>query len=501
MSGLLPLYDSDEIRAMDDAAIEGLGLPGAVLMERAGLAAAHEIGERFADAQRVAIVCGTGNNAGDGFVVARHLHAAGRSVQVLLVGVASKLSIDARANLEAAERLGVAIVRRPARAALRAGLRRADLVVDALFGVGFSGRARTDAAAVIAAVNACGRPVVSLDVPSGVDASTGVVEGEAVRAALTVAFHGPKLGLVVAPGSRHTGAIVVADIGIPPQLERPTRAALATRDLLLQVPAKSPASTKYSAGSVLVVGGAVGMLGAPLLCGTAALRAGAGLTWLAVPGHLVAQIEGRRPELMVRPLPEGLELAARAGAVALGPGLGREAEAGTMARRLAAGHRGSIVIDADALFALSGDLELVARRRRPAVLTPHEGEMARLLGRDAGWVRDNRLAAVREAAARGRAVVLLKGADTLIAAADGQRVVVSVADTPGLATAGSGDVLTGIIASMLARGLDPWTAACCGAVAHARAGRAAAEALGPDGIISSDVIDALPTVFRRATDR
>jgi len=267
------------------------------------------------------------------------------------------------------------------------------------------------------------------------------------------------------------------------------------------VPRKSSQTTKFSAGSVLVVGGAPGLAGAPVLCATAALRAGAGVAWLAVPDELVMQIEGRQPELMVHPLGEGLELASRAGALALGPGLGRSPDAIALARRLARGHRGSIVIDADALFALAGKLELTARRRRPAVLTPHEAEMARLLERDAGWVQANRLAAVREAAARSRAVVLLKGADTLIAAPGGERVVVSVSDAPGLATAGSGDVLTGVIASMLARGLEPWTAACCGAVAHARAGRAASEAVGPDGIIAGDVIAALPGVFARSPDR
>jgi NAD(P)H-hydrate epimerase len=214
-----------------------------------------------------------------------------------------------------------------------------------------------------------------------------------------------------------------------------------------------------------------------------------------VPDAQVSQIEGLQPELMVRPRREGLELASRAGAIALGPGLGRSPEAIELARRLARGHRGSIVVDADALFALAGRLELVARRRRPAVLTPHEGEMARLLEREHGWVQANRLAAVREAAATSRAVVLLKGADTLIAAPGGEQVVVSVSDAPGLATAGSGDVLTGVIAALLARGLDPWTAACCGAVAHARAGHAASESVGWDGIISSDVIAALPGVF------
>ncbi len=495
MNELLPLHDAGEMRALDSAAIETLGIPGAVLMERAGLGAAHEIAERFGEAERVAVVAGGGNNGGDGFVVARHLLSAGLDVQVLLVGASTRLGEDARRYLDVAERLGVPVTRRPQPAALRRALRGADVVVDALFGTGFAGAPRPAAAAVIEAVNASGRPVVALDVPSGVDASDGTVAGAAVRAGVTVTFHGPKVGLVVSPGSRHAGKVVVADIGIPPQLQTPTRAALATRSLLDLVPRKGADSTKYAAGSVLVVGGAPGFAGAPVMSGRAALRAGAGVVWLAVPGDVAPQIATVHPELMVKETADGLELAGRAGAVAVGPGLGRGEEAGALARRLAQRHRGPIVVDADALFAMDGRLGLTARRRVPAVLTPHEGEMARLLGRDAEWVRANRLAAVREAAATARAVVLLKGADTLIAEPGGERVVVAVSDTPGLATAGSGDVLTGVIAAMLAKGLEPWTAACCGAVMHQRAGRRAAAALGPDGIISGDVIEALPGVL------
>jgi len=495
---LLPLYDAAEMRALDTAAIERLGIPGAVLMERAGLAAAHEIAERFPEAARVAVVCGSGNNAGDGFVVARHLHAAGVDARVLLTGQATKLGIDARTNLDICRRLDVPIVRRPSRALLRRELRAADVIVDAVFGTGFAGAPRPAAAEVIEAINAAAAPVVALGVPSGVDASDGTVGGAAVEASLTVTFHGPKAGLLVSPGATLAGGVIVADIGIPPQLEQPTAMALATRELLGLVPRKERSGTKYSAGTVLVVGGAPGMSGAPALTGLAAMRAGAGLAWVAVPPEVRAEVAAVAPELMVRPLPDGLELAERADAVAVGPGLGRDDVAAGVARRLLQRHRGALVADADALFAMAGNVELVARRRVPAVLTPHEGEMARLLDRDSGWVRANRLAAVREAAARSRAVVLLKGADTLVAAPGGDRVVVSVADVPGLATAGSGDVLTGVVAAMLARGLDPWTATCCAAVAHARAGRAAAEQTGPDGIISGDVITALPGVFKEA---
>jgi ADP-dependent NAD(P)H-hydrate dehydratase / NAD(P)H-hydrate epimerase len=492
MIGTLPLYDAQEMRELDRLAVERLRIPGMVLMERAGVAAAHEILQRYAEAEPVVVVCGAGNNGGDGFVVARHLHAAGTKVSAHLVGPASRLPADARANLEICGRLGVEVVRRPPPARLRRALRGAGLIVDAVFGTGFQGAPRAEAAAVIDAVNASPAPVVALDVPSGVDGSSGVVAGAAVRADLTVVFHGAKVGLMVSPGRALAGAVVVADIGIPPQLESGTAVRLATLGLLGSVPAKDASSTKYSAGSVLVVGGAPGMSGAPALAGLAALRAGAGTAWVAVAPEVVGIVAAHRAELMVRPLPGGLELAERAGAVALGPGLGRSPDALAMARRLARTHRGPMVIDADALQAFAGELGLLARRRVPAVLTPHEGEMARLLGVEAGWVRSNRLEAVRRAAAQSRAVVLLKGDDTLIAAPGGERVVVSVAEAPGLATAGSGDVLTGTVAAMLSKGLEPMLAAACGAVAHARSGRLASAAHGRSGIVAGEVIDALP---------
>ena len=274
MNELLPLYDATEMRALDAAAID-LGIPAAVLMERAGLGAAHEIMSRFPDRRRFAIVAGTGNNGGDGFVVARHLLAAGLEPEVLLTGPATRLSPESRGNLEVAERLGVPVHRRPSRAQLRRTLRGAEVVIDALFGTGFRGAPRPAAATLIESINAAGRPVVALDIPSGVDASDGTVAGAAVAAELTVAFHGPKLGLIVAPGCRHAGAVVVADIGIPPQLESPTWSALATRSLIDLVPRKHHGTSKYGAGSVLVVGGSEGMAGAPLLAARAALRAGA----------------------------------------------------------------------------------------------------------------------------------------------------------------------------------------------------------------------------------
>jgi NAD(P)H-hydrate epimerase len=286
--------------------------------------------------------------------------------------------------------------------------------------------------------------------------------------------------------------VVVADIGIPPLADVATAAVLADG---LTVPGKGPAATKYTAGAVLIVGGARGFTGAPLMAALAALRTSAGIVWVATPPDAARILEARVPEVMVRPLPTALELLDRADAVALGPGLGRTPEAIEVAREVGVGHAGPTVIDADGLFAFNGDLKALRKRATPAVLTPHEGEMGRLLGEPSEWVRANRLAAVRRAAKTSGCVVLLKGPDTLIADPGG-RIGVSHAGVSGLATAGSGDVLTGVVAAMLARSGDAWTAACAAAEAHGHAGRLASERLGPSGIIATDVIGALPEVLR-----
>jgi NAD(P)H-hydrate epimerase len=482
-----PLYDAREMRAADEGAIEGLGIPGAVLMEQAGLTAAREIVASF-QGQRAAVVCGGGNNGGDGFVVARHLHTAGWDVECLLAADPAALPADARRNHDIAVRLGV----RMQHGVRRARLRRADVIVDALLGTGFTGAPRPDAARVIAAT--AGLPaVVALDVPSGVDASTGVIAGTSVAAEITVCFHGRKLGTAVEPGRTASGRVVVAGIGIPPQADVATAAVLADG---LTASGKQASDTKYTAGAVLVIGGARGFSGAPLMTSLAALRASAGIVWVATPPDAARILEARVPEVMVRPLPNALELLERADAVALGPGLGREPEAIELVREVGIGHPGPIVIDADGLFAFNGDLKALHGRPSPAVLTPHEGEMGRLLGEASEWVRANRLEAVRRAAAQSGCVVLLKGPDTLVASAGGERVCVSHAGVSGLATAGSGDVLTGVVAAMLARTEDAWTATCTAAEAHGRAGRLASERLGPSGIIATDVIGALPEAMR-----
>jgi ADP-dependent NAD(P)H-hydrate dehydratase / NAD(P)H-hydrate epimerase len=491
-TGYEPLYTADEMRAAE-AAYEGQTLE---LMERAGRSVAEEIRRRWPAAGSVIAWCGTGSNGGDGLVVATELARSGMESGVRLVGPEEKIAGDAAAVLDRAREAGVSFLDEGAPA---------DIVVDALFGTGFSGKPRPDAARAIEEINGAGVSVVAVDLPSGVDASTGRVEGAAVRAEATVTFHGLKVGHVVAPGRFHAGDVVVADIGLE---HTPTRNRRATGRILELVPRRGERDNKYSAGSVLVVGGSTGLTGAPSLTSEAALRAGAGIVTACVPASLNLVFEQRLVEVMTRPCadedgamtPEAadtiLAVAERVGAVALGPGLGRtdgtRALAGFLLDRLDR----PVVLDADGLWALTDHLDWVFSRDAPTVLTPHVGELGRLLGRSSEWVAANRLDAVQAGADDTGAVVLLKGADTLVAGPGREPVVVDQGN-PGLATAGSGDVLTGVVAAFLAKGLEAALAASAAAAACGAASDVAAERNGQAGMIARDVVGALSAALSR----
>jgi hydroxyethylthiazole kinase-like uncharacterized protein yjeF len=320
-----------------------------------------------------------------------------------------------------------------------------------------------------------------VDLPSGVDASTGEIAGAAVEAAATVTFHGPKVGLVVAPGRFHAGEVVLTDIGLGAV---DTAHRLVAPDVLRVVPRKRDRDNKYTAGSVLVVGGSPGLTGAACLAAEAAFRADAGYVAVAAPREALPVLETRLLEAVKRPLEEAFEAAGRARALAIGPGLGRTEDRRTLVRRLLVETALPAVVDADGLFGLEP-----FERTAPTVLTPHEGELGRLLGRDSSWVARHRLAAAREAADRFRCVVLLKGADTIICTGGREGALIRAGDTPTLATAGTGDVLTGVIAAFLAKGLEAATAAAAAASAQELAATLAAR---PAGLIASDVVAALP---------
>jgi hydroxyethylthiazole kinase-like uncharacterized protein yjeF len=431
-----PLYTAAEMHAAEQ------GHDVEAMMERAGRAVAEAVLNRFPAAGRVAAVCGKGANGGDGRIALRFL---------------------AEAGWETGE-------------GLEDG---ADVVIDALFGTGFSGEPRPEAAAEIERINAAGVPVVAVDLPSGVDASTGEVAGVAVRADVTVTMHGRKVGLVVGPGRFHTGEVEVADIGLE---QAETEHRLVTEEILRIVPRRSEGDTKYSA-AVLVVGGSPGMTGAVSLAAEAAFRADAGYVAVAVPEPSLPVVEVRLLEAVKAPLERVDQLAERARAFAIGPGLGRGDAERALVRRLLAELALPAVVDAGALFQLEP-----GSWPAPRVLTPHAGELGRLLGEDSKWVDAHRLEALRRAVERYQCVVLLKGPDTLVAA-PGEGALVCQAGTAALATAGTGDVLTGVIASFLAKGMDARLATAAAAVAHGRAARLAPY---QTGLVASDVIQALP---------
>ena len=432
---LEPLYTAAEMKAAEE------GHNVEELMQRAGAAVAGEVLERFPDGRSFAAVCGEGANGGDGRIAAELLRSAGWEER---------------------------------------SLGEADVVVDALFGTGFRPPPRDEAAAQIRAMNEAGRPIVAVDIASGVDASTGEVPGDAVDSTVTVTFHGRKVGHEVAPGRFRAGEVVVADIGL---VHRPTEHARVTPEIVRLVPRRNPGDTKYTAGSVLVVGGSPGMTGAVCLTAEAAFRADAGYVTVAAPSESLPVIETRLLEAVKRPLNEVWEAVDRAGGLAIGPGLGRDRK--ELVRRLLEETDLPAVVDADGLHELEP-----FDREAPTVLTPHSGELGRLLGEESSWVDAHRLEALRRAVDRFGCVVVLKGAGTLVGA-PGEGGLVAGGTSP-LATAGTGDVLTGVVASFLAKGMEPRLAAAAAVRVHTDAVTASGRR---SGLMASDLLEALPRVL------
>jgi hydroxyethylthiazole kinase-like uncharacterized protein yjeF len=491
-----PCLDADEMRATDQWAIQEQGVPSLELMETAGRAVAGAAAE-LASVGRAAVVCGKGNNGGDGLVAARSLREMGFEVDALLLAPGDQLSEDARANLD---RLDGARHVDPAE--LPAAMLGAGVVVDAVFGTGFAGSPRDPAASAIAAMNEVDAPVVATDIASGVNASTGEVEGRAVAADVTVTFHAPKVGHWVTPGKDHTGELRVAPIGIPGGAPIEVADGLISTRVLELAPPRAAGSTKFTSGQVVIIGGSRGLTGAVCLSALGAIRTGAGYATVAVPADLEAIFEVKLTEVMslgcasregrLRPAASEQILGAteRAACVVLGSGMGREQGTQRLVQELTQRIEAPLVLDADGLNAHAAGIEKLAERRRPLVLTPHAGEMGRLLDRDSSAIDAKRVESAREAARRSGAIVLLKGDDSIVT--DGDRLAVNRISSPQLATAGTGDVLSGMIAALIARGVVPYAATCAAVVAHSRAGRLAGERVGHDSVIAGDVIDSIP---------
>jgi len=497
-----------EMGALDRAAIEG-GIPSLDLMESAGRHVAEQVRELLVlcDGKKVSVVAARGNNGGDGFVAARYLASWGAAARVYLLGEEDELSADAAANHRRFAEEGGETLRLDADS-LPGELAGSDLIVDAIFGTGFHGAAEGDFAAAIEAINSSGAPVLAVDVPSGVDAASGAVSGPAVRAVRTVTFAYPKVGLYLYPGAEMVGELVVVDIGIPPRLlagvVESEMFALEEGQVAELVPARRPDTHKGECGRVFVVAGSVGLTGAAALCSRAAMRAGAGVVTLGVAASLNAIMEVKLTEVMTLPLPDedgrhisgealGVILGELAGydALALGPGLGTAPATCQVVTELLRRVEKPVVLDADGLNCAAKDPACLSGREYPTVITPHPGELGRLLGSSAAEIQSSRLEAATEASRRFGCVTVLKGANTLVANPHGS-IYINPLAMAGLATAGSGDVLTGCIAAFSAQGLEPLDAALCGVFVHGRAAELAAHIMGSVGMVASDLISHLP---------
>ena len=539
------LATAEQMRQIDSLAIRDFGLPGAVLMENAGrhvervvAALAREIGA----GARILVIAGKGNNGGDGFVVARHLRDQGHDVRVCLLPKGSDLLGDAALNYGIAKQTGVPIHEEATAGDIAASLVDTDLVVDAILGTGVRGEVQGPARAAIEALADFAGLVVAVDIPSGIDADTGAICGVAVRADITVTFGLAKVGLCLAPGADYTGQLEVVDIGLPGALlDADTLSTFLTGPAAAatMLPRRWTAMHKGDAGRVFVIAGSVGMTGAAAMCSEAVLRSGAGLVTLGVPASINDILEVKVTEVMTLPLPEApgrtlavealepaLKFAADCGVVALGPGLSTARQTQAFVREFITQCTKPLVLDADGLNACAGAPGLIAGRSAPTVVTPHPGELARLfehaavggasrgaggemrggLSRGAGvppaifWagstsaIQANRLAIAREAAQLLNSIVVLKGARTIIASPAGAAWI-NPTGNEGMAKGGSGDVLTGIIAGLLAGGAEPLDAAVAGAYYHGLAGDFAAEELGTRGMIAGDVLRWLPKAF------
>jgi len=514
------IVTADEMAAMDRITIDRVGIPGVVLMENAGRGACEVMWRHFPDlaGKRVLVLAGGGNNGGDGFVIARHLWQQRVEVDVCCLRKPADYRGDARINLAILDKLGVPVGVLAAAAdmpQLRERLGAADLVVDAILGTGLKAPVSGFYREVIELVNAVGRPVFAVDLPSGLDATTGLPLGVCIEASVTATFGLAKIGQLVTPGCAFVGCLEVVDIGLPrsvTEMAEPSRLSLDLRELAPLVRAREMASHKGSFGHVLVVAGSVGKTGAGAMASMGAARAGAGLVTLAVPVSLHGLMEVKLTEVMTEPLAETAEqtIAEAAGprleellqgkdALALGPGISTQEETRRVVLQLVEDSPCPVVVDADALTVLVGHLGVLKRARAPVILTPHPGEMGRLAGLSPAEVQSRRVELAQAFSREHGVTLVLKGARTLVASPEG-RLAVNGSGNPSLASGGTGDVLTGLIAGFLAQGLAPFQAACLGVYCHGAAADRLAPHYGDRGLMATDLLPEVPAVLKALRD-
>lgn len=515
------LVKAAEMREMDLNATRRYGIPGLILMENAGLGIVDVIIDRFfegkPEGKKVVIVAGPGNNGGDGFVVGRHLFNKGTLVQFLITTSPENYSGDAAVNLKIINDMGLPcqVLQPDIVYGLKAIIQDADLVVDALFGTGFEGIPREPLASLIRLVNESGNPVLAVDIPSGLEADTGRVAGECIRALITVTMGMPKIGLYLDPGAKYTGEVVVGDISFPPELKSEEGGDYYLIDekmVARALPIRLPNHHKGDFGHVVVIGGARGYTGAAALASNAALRGGAGLVTAIIPEQLYPVAAIKLTEAMTYPAPGSKgggfsrscrgsiqQVLEKATVLVVGPGLGQEEETAEFLEDLLTNTNVPLVLDADALNILAKKKHLLtdpslAEQRKHWVLTPHPGEMARLCGASILEIQENRLEYAAQSSREWGVVVVLKGNKTVVTGPESP-IFINPTGNPGLASGGTGDVLAGLVASFLAQGLTSDNAAFCGAFIHGLAADQIADNKGAMGMIAGDLLEEIPVVI------
>ena len=511
------LVTANEIQAMDRLTIEDFGIPGMVLMENAGRGATRFLLQQFPDIEnkKVAVIAGRGNNGGDGFVIARYLKQKGIQVQVYLLAVRDRVQGDALANLKLLKPLEVPVVEIPDEASfskIKSEMHGLDLWIDAILGTGLKSDVKGYFKTIIDFINKLNKPVFAVDVPSGLNSDTGQPCGTCICAAATATFAYAKTGHMVYPGADYIGNLKIVDIGIPPHIAAAVgpRHFLSTAQLIRSHLIPRPADAhKGSTGHLLVIAGSIGKTGAAAMTSMSALRTGAGLVTLGVAESLNAALEGRMLEAMTAPLPESgsgvlgesafnaiqQELPGKR-CLAIGPGLGQAAETKKLICKIIRQSEIPVVVDADGLNNLAGELKHFKKTKAPIILTPHPGEMSRLLDTRVSKVQQDRIECARDFSVRYNVHVVLKGARTIIAHPDG-RVFINPTGNAGMASGGMGDVLTGVIAGLIVQGLTPEAACHAGVYLHGAAADSLVEDMGPYGFLAGDVMKAIPGEIKK----
>ena len=499
-----------EMRNMDREAVEQFGIPEQLLMENAGLATCSVIAGEFGiRGNGFAVFCGMGNNGGDGFVVARKLHSEGGRVKVFILGDPKKYSGAAKANYKTASALSLEMKAVKSADGIREAIAGSDAIIDAIFGTGLARGVEGYIGEIIDLINSSGKTVFSLDIPSGISGDTGEVMGKAVRADFTTTFGLPKIGNILYPGFANCGELSVSHISFPPALYSSAQLKIAINEPLA-IPLRNPAGHKTSFGEVLFIAGAAGYLGAPYFSAYSFLKAGGGYSRLAAPGSIASLVAVKGSEIVLHPQKEtpagSIALAGKAGLlklansmdmVVLGPGLSLDNETQQLARELIAEIQAPLLIDGDGITAVSAATKLLKGRKNQTVLTPHMGEMSRLTDQTVTEIRKNPIEVLQFAVRQFKSTVVLKGAHTLVGCPDGS-VFVNMSGNPGMAKAGTGDVLNGVIAAMHGLGLAIPEAARMGVFIHGLAGDIAAEEFGEDGISATEIMESVPKAVEMA---